>query len=192
MIAIVVVPLTFGGLTFWMLTRTSMGASMSSLMAFFISAVVALACVFIVIEWNPFPGYRERTSAERRELHIADDEVSGDIWFEIECLLTEYPESLGVIAPWMADLDGKLHYRHLWELRRRYTYMHFRDGVVETSWASNEWGVTIDDLVISGHPIKMPKGPKDVLEGKLMSRVEALRLGRDTPRASAGEPVRRL
>lgn len=192
MAAIVVVPLAFGGITFWMLTHAQMGASMTTMTAFFVSAIVALVWVFIVIEWNAFSGFKPKTPSERKELHIADDEIGESIWFEIECILTEHPESTERVAHWIAGHNGTLHYKHLWELRRQHTARYYRDGIIETSAPGNEWGMTMDDLVTSGHPIKMPKGPEDVLEGRLMSSVQALQLGRDTPNALESVPVRRL
>lgn len=104
-----------------------------------------------------------------QKFHHAERALSNLQWLEVELLLERFPHDIPRVASWVAQYQGGLRLRHLWELRRTHVAGSFYLDVVETQGAHTPGG---KDLDARYHKRKRPVpqvGSADILKGKLVA-----------------------
>lgn len=112
-------------------------------------------------------------------LQYAENPLSNQEWLEVEELLQRHPEEIEGVSDWVAQYDGVLRVKHIWELRRRYLDDYALLDVLEV-------------CDVNEKPEENKIGARDILEGRLMALFDRHKIKENTAMAAGTGRVARL
>lgn len=192
LLALFVLPIVLGLLTWHFLPQTG-NLRMSEPVAIFFGVLVCVFSFFWGLLVASGMKGKPLTHEDLQMFHCSERPISTEQWYEVGSILGAYPNSIGKVADWVATYEGRLLHRHLWELRRLHVVSNFALGVVETSEAKDAKGDDVDMLAyVSDKKMVLPKGPGDILNGRLLMCVQAEAMRSQAPSAKGEGPRPRL
>lgn len=125
------------------------------------------------------------------DLLCADNPLDPIHFKEIELISHGKADAIELLAAWVAQNNGQLQMRHLWELRRRFADPPFTTGEVEYIDAIHPNGNALD-YYFDPEDKTLPQTLNEVLEGALMSELHAQTLHAIAPPTAKHASARRL
>jgi hypothetical protein len=188
---VIVLPIVLGVLVWHFLPEMSGHVQLDEYVAIFFGVLVCVSSFFWVIYAASEMKGKIIVPEDMQMFHHSENEILSKHWYEIESILKVHSCSIGKVADWVGAYEGKLLYRHLWELRREHVASNFILSVVETCGAQDVRGNDID-MMIYANRIELPQGPADILEGRLLTFLMAEKMLTQTSTPQGAGAKRRL